>query len=149
MPLPPFPGMPPPGAGAGGAPNLSSPELNAGGPSPEQNTLLASPLADRLGGGLQQQHGQIAMLSALARKLLQAIAKQLSMSDPKAAADVEAFAARLLKISATAKVGPPQIPGMANALPGFPQQQGMNIPPPVGGTGAFAGPMAGLGSPGG
>ena len=143
--FPSFPGLPQPGGGAPGmSGDMSSPEMTQGGPSPERNTLLASPLADRIGGGLQQQQGRLAMMVQIARKLLQAISQQLSMSDPKAAADVEQFAAKLLKLGATANVGPGQVPGLANALPPFGGGQGMNIPTPAGG-GAFAGPLAGLG----
>ena len=141
-----FPGMPPMGGGGPGGPggDLSSPEMQQGAPSPERNTLLASPLADRIGGGLQQQQGRLAMMVQVARKILQAIANMLSMSDPKAAADIEKFAAQLMKIAATANVGPGKVPEMASALQPFPQGQGMGIPSPPGGTGAFAGPLAGM-----
>jgi hypothetical protein len=88
------------------------------------------------------------MLCNLARKILKAISVMLSGSDPKAAAEIETFAAKLLRISATANIGPAQIQSIAGALPAFPQSQGMAIPPPVGGTAGMAGPLSGL-APGG
>ena len=139
-----FPGPGGPMGGAGGGGGMASPELNQGPPSPERNTLLASPLADRIGGGLQQAQGRLAMMVQIARKILQSISTQLSMSDPKAAAEIESFAAKLLKLGATANVSPGKVPGLANALPPFGGGQGMNIPPPAGG-GAFGGPLSGLG----
>lgn len=129
-------------------PALASPEVTQGPPSPERNTILASPLADRIGGGISQT-SQLPMLVNLVRKGLQAISVMLRDSDPKAAADVEQFAAKLLKLSVTAPVRPGAIPGMAAQLPGGPGMGGAGMPmghPPmaVPGTGVMAGPLAGL-----
>ena len=123
-------------------PNLSSPELNSGPPSPERNSLLSSPMADRLGGGLVQANSRLAMLVKMVRQGLQAISVMLRDSDPKAAAEVEQFAAKLLRMSATANVRPPAVAQMANAG-GLPQGPQGGVPPSPGGM-SMQPPLSGL-----
>lgn len=119
-------------------PALASPEMMQGPPSPERNTILASPLADRLGG--IGQTNQLPMLVNMVRKGLSAISTMLRDSDPRAAADVEEMAAKLLKLSVTAGARPGAIPAMAERM-----QSPMGFPPmPAPGTGVMAGPLAGL-----
>lgn len=126
----------------GTPPSLASPETVSGPPTPESNTVLASPLADRMGG---LSRGQVPIITNLIRKGLQALSKMIVDSDPKAAERVEKMAADLLKISVTHSQT--QVRGMASALP----QSGASgpiqaMPPPaVLGTGAMSGPLSGLG----
>ena len=124
-------------------PNLTSPEMNSGPPSPERNSMLASPMADRLGGGLMQANSRLAMLVKMVRQGLQAISVMLRDSDPKAAAEVEQFAAKLLRLGATANVSPAAVGRMASAG-GLPQS-GPGSPPPSPGGMSMQPPLSGLG----
>jgi hypothetical protein len=107
--------------------------------------MLASPLADRLGGGLAPPNPQLPQLIKLVRQGLQAISVMLRDTDPKSSADVEMMGARLLKM---VPIAPPPSPGgiagMAGKLPPMPGPPGGMPPAPVPGTAPGIGPLAGL-----
>lgn len=97
--------MPPLGLGGPiGQTPISSPETNMamapGSISPEVNTILASPLADRLIGPIMemQQMQKMAKTGDMVRTVLQSMAKQIISVDPKKASDLEQLAAKLIKL---------------------------------------------------
>jgi hypothetical protein len=93
---------------------LASPDTFAGGQSPDVNTLMASPLADRLGGGVtNERYQQIAMLVPMLRQGLKMLSTLLLDLDPRQAAELEAMAAKLLKIEVPPMPLPAQLPTAA------------------------------------
>ncbi len=106
--------------------------------TPESQTLMASPLADRLAGAVmhQQQIAQGAKISEALQGGLKMLANLLRLSDPKAAAKFEKMAADLLS-RFPPSAGPPQTAGGVNMMAGM-------LPPGGGPTQAFPpAPVAG------
>lgn len=128
---------------------MGSPELGstAGVRTPESQTLMASPLADRMAGAImhQQQMQQAGKIAEALQGGLKMLANLSRMSDPKTAAKFEKMAADLLS-KFPPSAGAPQTPGgvgmMAGNLPAG--GSGQAFPPmPVAGTNMMPGSMAG------
>lgn len=126
------------------SPALAQPNMQAG---PESQTLMASPLADRIGGAVQaqQQQNRMAQIAEMVRMGLRMLSSGVTTNDPRSAAKLEKFAADLLTMFTKKPV--PQTPQamrqMAGGLnmppspgPGFPPPAvpGTNMLPPMGGS---------------
>ncbi len=115
----------------------------------EGRTVMASPLADRLGGPLQmmqqmqQEQRQLGMMT----QMLSVMARNTADQDPKRAADFYRVIADIQKRLMRPSPGPPTSPagvqGMAGRLPmsGAPGQGG---PPPAAGGAPLSGLRPGL-----
>jgi hypothetical protein len=136
FPMGPMAGAPPP--------PMASPEMRGGPPTPAARTLMASPLADHMAGGLAPpQNPQLPRIADLVRQGLHAISVMLRDTDPKSAADVEMMGAKLLKIVPTPPPapGPGGVAGMAGGVP----PGGQAMPPPAApGAGPGGSPLMGL-----
>src|SRR5262245_51698375 len=104
--------------GAGPMPNAQPPSpeaMPAGGVSPEVQTILASPLADRLVGPLMamQKMGKMAKVGDAIRGLLQGLAKEMLEFDPKKSATLEQLSAKILTLLPQPE-GPPTAQGQQN-----------------------------------
>lgn len=105
---------------------LASPDTFTGGQTPESQTLMASPLADRLGGSVtNERYQQIATLVPMLRAGLQMLSKLLIDLDPKQGAELESMAAKLLKIEIPPMPMPSQLPTVSGLTPS-------PLPPPMG-----------------
>jgi hypothetical protein len=121
----------------GGPGPLASPDTFTGGQSPEPNTLMASPLADRLGPGVtNERYQQIAMLVPMLRQGLKMLSSLLLDLNPKQAAELEAMAAKLLKMEVPPTPLPAQLPTaaqMGGSMNPSPIPTPMGMGPGIGG----------------
>jgi len=114
-------------------PQMPSPEVFQGGRTPEPATIMASPLADRIGGLLMQRQQQavFARVAETIRNGLRLLASVKQAQDPKQAAQIERMAAQLLQMFPPIAV--PSTEGqMGGLMQGAPpmQEGGMPMPPP-------------------
>jgi hypothetical protein len=107
----------------------------------EGRTVMNSPLAERLGGPLQQmqQLQQQSRMAGIARTMIDTLSKSFVDSNPKLASELQIMSAKLLK-TLPPQPAPPTTPtavqGVAGQLPmGGPGGPVGQMPPPaVGGT---------------
>ena len=134
-------------------PRMASPETVMRPPSPsspDSRTVLASPLADRLGGPLQQQQrmAQLTKMVGWATKLLGQVANQVMDTSPKQASELKQIEAKLIRWFPP-QPGPPTSPagvqGMAARMPMSGGGAGpAGAMPPAAGGAPMSGPMPGL-----
>ena len=114
---------------------MSSPETFQGGKTPEPATIMASPLADRMGGLLMQRQQQavFARVAETIRNGLKLLAQIKQGTDPKQSAQIERMAAQLLQMFPPVVVpsSEGQIGGLMQGAPQMPMQgMGSPLPPP-------------------